>query len=97
MGTPAVAAAAWLSKPPSRKINLGIGGWRVFITHVQHYKAEIEPESYSAIVIDLFSPRKVWLLVLLTSLLGIGRVMAVQHCDNLVHTVLCLSSVNILL
>ena len=55
MGTPAVAAAAWLSKPPSRKINLGIGGWRVFITHVQHYKAEIEPESYSAIVIDLFS------------------------------------------
>ena len=28
---------------------------RVFITHVQHYKAEIEPESYSAIVIDLFS------------------------------------------
>ena len=55
MGTPAVAAAAWLSKPPSRKINLGIGEWRVFITHVQHYKAEIEPESYSAIVIDLFS------------------------------------------
>ena len=51
MGTP-----AQLLKPPSREINLGIGGWqRVFITHVQHYKAEIEPESYSAIVIDLFS------------------------------------------
>ena len=27
---------------------------RVFITHVQHYKAEIEPELYS-LVIDLFS------------------------------------------
>ena len=73
MGTPAVAAAAWLSKPPSRKINLGIGGWRVFITHVQHYKAEIEPESYSdrsLLIFSLCSPRKVWLLVLLTSLLG---------------------------
>ena len=50
MGTP-----AQLLKPPSREINLGISGWqRVFITHVQHYKAEIEPESYS-LVIDLFS------------------------------------------
>ena len=88
MGTP-----AQLLKPPSREINLGIGGWqRVFITHVQHYKAEIEPESYS-LVIDLFSI--VWRLETLTSLLGIGSVMAVQH-DNLVHTVLCLSSVNIL-
>ena len=65
---------------------------RVFITHVQHYKAEIEPESYS-LVIDLFSI--VWRLETLTSLLGIGSVMAVQH-DNLVHSVLCLSSVNIL-
>ena len=49
----------------------------------------------SLLIFSLCSPRKVWLLVLLTSLLGIGRVMAVQHCDNLVHTVLCLSSVKI--